>query len=157
MKAARLKLIIAGVLLFGWLGYLLFLVLFERDPVVLSRSQIMASTHFVLADVNPDPATGDPNPVVEVKDDLRPLGAPLTGTSIRVRNIKEARQHGRPAAFRDPGPYLLTLTKLDEGAFELTPSPRAPGHDSPIRPRPWVYLWDAPGVKDQFNKLVPKP
>jgi hypothetical protein len=156
MKAARLRLIIASILLFGWLGYLLFLVLFERDPVVISRSQVMASTHFVLADVRLDPATGDANPVVQVKEDLRPLGEALTGKHVRVRNIKEARQHGRPTAFRDQGPYLLALTKLDEGTYELTPPPRSPGHDSAIRPRPWVYLWDAPGVQDQFNKLVPK-
>jgi len=156
MKAARLKLIIASVLLFGWLGYLAYLITFERDPVVVSRSQVMASTHFVLADVKVDPATGEANPVVDVKEDLRPLGVALTKTSIRVRNIKEARQHARKSAFQDPGPYLLTLTKLDEGAFELTPPPRAPGHDSPIRPRPWVYLWNDPDVQEQFNKLVPK-
>src|SRR4026208_1533646 len=155
MKAARLKLIIASVLLFGWLGYLAYLVAFERDPVVVSRSQVMASTHFVLADVIVDPATGYAIPNVEVKEDLRPLGAALSGM-IRIRNIKEARQHARKSAFQDPGPYLLTLTKQDEGPFELTPAPGAPGHDSPIRPRPWVYLWSDPDVQDQFNMLVPK-
>lgn len=155
MKVARLRLIIASLLLFGWLAYLLFLVVFERDPVVVSRSQVMASTHFVLATVRVDPATGDANPFVDIQQDLRPVGAAISG-SIRIRNIKEARQHGRQAPFREEGPYLLALTKLDEGSYELTPPQRSPGHDSPARPRPWVYLWDAPGVQDQFNKLVPK-
>jgi hypothetical protein len=155
MKWARLRLAIAAILLFGWLGYLGFLVIRERDPVVVSRSQVMASTQFVLAKVTVDPDTGLPNKTVEVVDDLRPLGQSLKEKTITVWNIKDARVAGAKD-FRDPGPYLLMLSKNSTDGFDLTPPPRAPGSDSPIRPKPWAYRWDAPGVKEQFDELVPK-
>jgi hypothetical protein len=153
MKAARIRLVVAAILLFAWLGYLGYLVLYERHPVVVSRSQIMASTHFVLAEVRVG-ADGLPMPNVEVKEDLRPSGVPLSGT-IKVRNIREARIGGGAEAFKDPGPYLLMLSKADDG-FELTPSPRSAGHERPGRPQPWAYRWDAKGVREQFEALVPK-
>src|SRR5262249_12994236 len=151
MKWARLRLAIAAILLFGWLGYLGFLVVFERDPVVVSRSQAMASTQFVLAKVTVDPETGLPNKSVEVVDDLRPLGQSLKEKTITVWNIKDARVAGTKDGFRGPGPYLLMLTKNSTEGFDLTPPPRAPGSDAPIRPKPWAYRWDAPGVKEQFE------
>ena len=157
MKVTKVRLLVALVLLVGWLCWLGYLAATQTNPVVLSRSQIMASTHFVVADVTVDPATGQPNKNVTVKEDLRPLGMPLSGT-ITVHNIKEARIAGETDANRfGNGPYLLMLTRQPDGdGFELTPPPRAPGDEHPMRPRPWAYRWNAPGVQDQFNSLVPK-
>lgn len=154
MSGPRIRLLVAGVLLFGWLGWLAYLAWFKTNPVVVSRSQAMAATRFVLADVTVDPATGLPGRTVRVVEDLRPLGAPLAG-DIEVRNIREARIGGGTEGFRDPGPYLLMLNPAP-GGFELTPPPKAPGHDSPLaHPQPWAYVWNAPGVKGQFDALVP--
>ena len=153
---SRPRLAIATLLLFGWLGYLGFLVLFERNPVVVSRSQVMASTQFVVADVTIDSDTGLPNKNVTVTEDLRPLGQPLTGKTIIVWNIKDARVAGATDGFHGKGPYLLMLTKNTTDGYDLTPPPRAPGSDSPIRPKPWAYRWDTPGVQNQFAELVPK-
>jgi hypothetical protein len=157
MKAVKVRLLVALVLLVGWLCWLGYLAATQTNPVVLSRSQIMASTHFILADVTMDSATGQPSKSVTVKEDLRPLGTPLSGT-ILVHNIKEARVAGESDATRfSQGPYLLMLTKLPDGeGFELTPAPRAPGDEHPFRPRPWAYRWSAPGVQEQFGSLVPK-
>jgi hypothetical protein len=151
MRAARIRLIVATILLIGWLGYLGYLVLFERHPVVVSRSQVMASTHFILAHVSVGP-DGLPNPAVTVVQDLRPLGTPLSGT-IKVRNIKEGRIAGEKG-FQENVSYLLMLTRTEDG-FDLTPPPRAPGHETMMRPRPWAYRWDAEGVQRQFEELVP--
>jgi len=156
MKWARLRLAIATLLLVGWLGYLGFLVIFERNPIVVSRSQVMASTQFILADVTINPADGLPNKMVTVVNDLRPLGQSLEGKQVTVWNIKDARVAGTKDGFRSPGPYLLMLTKNSTDGFDLTPPPRAPGSDAGIRPKPWAYRWEAPGVKEQFDELVPK-
>lgn len=153
MKAARIRLVVAGVLFFGWLCWLGYLAATKTNPVVLSRSQAMVATHFVLANVTVDPATGLPERKVIVVENLRPQGDPLPW-EIEVRNIKEARIGGAES-FQEEGPYLLMLTRTESG-YELTPPPRAPGNDSPIRPRPWAYLWKAPGVQEQFERLVPR-
>ena len=156
MKVARIRLAIATLLIAAWLGYLGFLVLYERDPVIVSRSQVMASTQFVVANVTVDPDTGLPNRSVTVVEDLRPLKESLTGKSITVWNIKDARVAGTKDGFREQGPYLLMLTKNNTDGYDLTPPPRSPGNDSPIRPKPWAYYWTAPGVQKQFDELVPK-
>jgi len=154
MTGAKVRLAVAGLLFFGWLVYLGYLVLTKTNPVVVSRSQVMAATHFVLADVTVDPSTGHPNRTVTVVRDLRPVGTPITGT-ITVMNIKDARIAGA-GDFTAGGPFLLPLTPLASAkdTYELTPPPRSPGGDPTLRPRPWAYRWDAPGVQRQFEELL---
>ena len=89
MKAARIRLFVASILLVAWLGYLGYLVLYERHPVVVSRSQVMASTHFVLVNITLGP-DGLPVTAVTVTQDLRPLGTPISGT-IRFGSLRFAR------------------------------------------------------------------
>jgi hypothetical protein len=154
MRPARIRLFVAAALLIGWLVWLAYLAATKTNPVVVSRSQVMAANHFVLADVIRDPDTGQPNKQVKVVEDLRPMGKPLAaGETITVQNIKDARIAGGRDGFQDPGPYLLPLTEAGQGVFVLTPPPRAPGATQPLRP--WAYIWGAPGVKEQFDSLVP--
>jgi hypothetical protein len=116
----------------------------------------MASTHFVLAQVTLDPATGQPNKQVKVVQDLRPSANPIpAGQVITVPNIKDARIAGGPDGFKDPGPYLLPLTASGDGTYVLTPPPRDPGAGGAKQVRPWAYVWSAPGVREQFDALVP--
>jgi len=154
MKGPRLRLIVAAVLLFGWLGWLGYLAATKTNPVILSRSQVMASSHFVLAKVSLDASTGLPVREVEIVEDLRPNGEPVAGT-VRIANLPEARVAGTTTAFSEPGTYLLMLTKTLIG-YELTLPPRSPGHDGPARLQPWAYVWSAPGVQQQFEALVPR-
>ena len=153
MKTTRIRFIVAALLLFGWLGWLGYLATTKTNPVMLSRSQAMASTNFVLAKVKVDASTGLPVREVEIEQDLRPNGEPLAGT-IRISNLPEARIFGQSSPFSGPGPYLLMLTKSATG-YELTLPPRSPGHEGPIRPLPWAYEWSAPGVPEQLGSLVP--
>ena len=156
MRRDRIGLVVTGTLLVGWLAWLGYLAATKTNPVVVSRSQVMASTHFVLAEVRVDPATGLPEREVHVVKDLRPAGDPLTGP-IRVTNLKDARVAGGDGRFTDPGPYLLMLTRApNNDQFVLTPPPLAPGHEGLVRPRPWAYVWAAPGVREQFDALAPK-
>jgi hypothetical protein len=154
MRRDRVGLIVTAILFVGWLGFLAYLAATKTDPVIVSRSQVMAATHFVLAEVKVDPATGEPERQVTVVRDLRPHGAPIDAV-VTVLNIKHARVAGPAGAFQGKGPYLLPLTRTSEG-YLLTPAPRAPGQEGAARSRPWAYRWEAPGVQEQFESLVPK-
>jgi len=150
------RLAIPLALLLAWLGWLGYLAATKTHPIVVSRSQVMASTHFVLATVGLDPE-GKPNKQVTVVQDLRPLGEPIpAGATITVQNIKDARIAGGPDGFKDPGPYLLPMTAISPGVFLLTPPPVDPKADGAGRSRPWAYVWSAAGVQEQFDALVPK-
>jgi hypothetical protein len=163
MKPDRARLTVAAVLyysrlvvplafLIGWLCWLGYLAATKTDPVVVSRSQVMAANHFVLADVTRTP-DGQPNKQVTVVQDLRPVDQAIpAGATITVQNIKDARIAGGKDAFHDPGPYLLPLTTVSDGVYLLTPPPKAPGASQVLRP--WAYIWDAPGVQEQFDALV---
>jgi hypothetical protein len=152
MTGAKIRLAIAAVLFVGWLCWLAYLVVTKNDPVVVSRSQMMAATHFVVANVAVD-AQGRPETKVAVVRDLHPVGAPLAGT-ITVANIKDARIGGA-SDFTAGGPFLLPLTAIpNSNSYDLTPPPRSPGNEGALRPRPWAYRWDAPGVQRQFDELI---
>jgi hypothetical protein len=155
MTRRRVFLIVAAAVFVCWLGWLGYLAAYKTNPVVVSRSQMMASTHFVLAEVTVDPDTGLPQKEVTVKQDLRPAGVALSGT-IRVENIKLGRVGGAKD-FRERGLYLLPLTVAGKDVYTLTVQPRSPGQEdiNYDRVRPWAYFWDAPGVKEQFKSLVP--
>ena len=156
MIQRRAFLVISAVAFVGWLGWLGYLATNKTNPVVVSRSQMMVATHFILADVKVDPETGQPQKDVTVVEDLRPVGAGLAGT-IRVENIKLGRVGGAKD-FRERGVYLLPLTAAGKDVYALTVQPRSPGQEfiDTDRVRPWAYFWNAPGVKEQFEALVPK-
>jgi hypothetical protein len=162
MTVARVRLLIAAILFFGWLCWLGYLAFTQTNPVVLSRSQAMAADRFVVGEVTTDPATGSWSRTVTVVQDLRPVGAPLSGT-IEVRNLEQADVTGGENRFRNKGHYLLMLTPIPgagEKTFDLTRPPGRvyhPDGSKRIEPgRPWAYKWDNPDVQRQFEELVPK-
>jgi len=155
MRRSRIFLLVSGTLFVGWLCWLGYLAATKTNPVVVSRSQVMASTHFVLATITVDPQTGQPDRDVIVVEDLRPVGESLNGKKIRVENIKNGRVGGGKE-FRQNTQYLFPLSTTTSG-YVLTPQPRSPGQEIILESvRPWAYVWDAPGVQEQFEALVPK-
>jgi hypothetical protein len=162
MSVARARLFVAAVLFFGWLIWLGYLAFTKTTPVIVSHSQMMAANRFVVAKVSIDPATGALNKNVTIEEDLRPVGAPLTGT-IEVKNLEQAEITGGDKRFRDGGRYLLALTPDapdSDKLFQLTRSPgrvyRPPGANRVELGRPWAYVWDNDDVRKQFEALVPK-
>jgi hypothetical protein len=164
MTVARARLLIAAVLFFGWLCWLGYLAFTQTNPVVVSRSQVMAADRFIVGEVSLDPATGALNKNVTVVQDLRPDGAAISGT-VEVRNLEEAEVTGGENRFHDRGRYLMMLNpvmgpdgKPDGKAFYLTSPPgranRSPGVGRGPGGRPWVYTWDNPAVQRQFKELT---
>jgi hypothetical protein len=160
MTVARVRLLIAAVLFFGWLCWLGYLAFTQTNPVVVSRSQAMAADRFIVGEVSLDPSTGALSKNVRVVEDLKPDGAPLGGT-IEVVNLEQAEVTGGENRFHDRGHYLLMLTSAGDGkTFNLTRPPgrvyRAPGSNRTEPGRPWAYKWDNRDVQRQFEELVPK-
>lgn len=160
MSPARLRLLAAAVLFFGWLCWLGYLAATKTRPLVVSHSQVMAADRFVSAEVTLAPDTGIPNKTVTVVEDLRPVGAPLAG-AIEVRNIELAEVTGGHTRFQDRGRYLLMLSPVPaagDRAFELTRPPgriHKPAGAERVEPgRPWAYVWDNDEVRRQFAELI---
>lgn len=157
MTGSKLRALLAGLLFFAWLGWLTFLAFNKTKPAVLSRSQLMVASHFVLAEITIDSETHKPLPMVKIVEDLRPVnGKPLTG-EMQIMNLHEARLAGANE-FSQGGKYLLPLTRVGDTRAFLAAPPATPRDDWPFPPtpaRPWVYWWDAPGLAEQFRKLIP--
>jgi hypothetical protein len=155
MRRSRIFVFVSGGLFVAWLCWLGYLAATKTNPVIVSRSQVMASTHFVVATVTIDPQSGQPDRDVTVVDDLRPVGESLKGKKIRVENIRNGRIGGA-RSFDEKTAYLMPLRATPSG-FMLTLQPPSPGqeHIDYQRVQPWVYVWDAPGVQQQFEALVP--
>ena len=162
MTVARVRLLVAAVLFFGWLCWLGYLAFTKTSPVVVSRSQVMAANRYVVARVKIEPDTRALSKDVSVAQDLHPQGAPLTGTTIKVTNLEAAEIVGGGARFEDGQEYLLLLTPLPGGAFELTRPPGRvyrppPPNDKRTEAgRPYAYRWDNEEVRRQFESLRPK-
>ncbi|HEX3148292.1 MAG TPA: hypothetical protein VHR66_09410 [Gemmataceae bacterium] len=156
MSIARVRLVVAAAAFVGWLGWLGYLAASKTNPTVVSHSQVMAATRFVVAEVTIDTQSGLPQRQVNVLEDLRPVGAPLEGTIV-VENIRNGRIAGAKE-FRERTKYLLPLTPSSSGAYSLTMQPRSPGQEviKEDKLQPWAYLWDDPEVQRQFEALVSK-
>ena len=158
MTLARIHLVVATVLFVGWLGWLGYLAFAKKNPVVISRSQVMVATHVVVAEVSA--VEGQPNPEIVIVKVLKPSSEQLTGT-LRVRHLHSARlPFDKP--FADKGIYLLTLAKTGQD-YALVGPPRAPGFnpvspafDGQPWPRPWVYPW-TPELEKQLAGLLREP
>lgn len=142
MTAARVRLIAAAVLFAGWLGWLGAAVYQARyapkPPVVVSRAQLTAATHLVVADV----AAGEeglPGAGVKVVQVLRGDGL-QAGSAVEVMNLPTAKPPG-PAPFPGPGTYLLPLVG-DGKTFRVAGLPRSPGYEATTEERPPIYPWD---------------
>jgi hypothetical protein len=162
MTVARVRLVVAAALFFGWLCWLGYLAWFKTTPVVVSHSQVMASSRIVVGEVHLDADSGALRKDVTVVEDLRPVGPPLAGT-ITVTNLDKAEIAGG-GRFRDGQKYLLLLSHeptAEPNVFELTRPPGRVYRPPPPNERrvelgrPWAYSWDNEDVRRQFEALVP--
>jgi hypothetical protein len=141
MTRARAFLLVTAVLFvawLAWLGYAVYIARFSPDPpVVVSRAQLTAATHLVVADVAID-SQGYPAPGPRVVEVLKGDG-PAVGSAITVHRLGSAKPPG-PGPFPGPGQYLLPLVG-DGSTFSIAGLPRSPGYEPGSVERPAVYRW----------------
>ena len=113
---SRALLAVSALLFLGWVAYLAVLALTAREPVVLSRPQLLAADLIVTAEVE---ALDRPVTVVEVHHAQG--AAPEKGGKVEVANLPDSK-----AGWVGPGRYLLPLTAKE--GHRLTAVPRSPGY-----------------------------
>jgi len=139
MSGARLRLVIAVTLFVGWLAWLGYAVSQRNTAPVVSRAQLTAATHLLVAEVTVG-EDGRPNPQVKVVEVLRGDNVDLAN-SLEVSHLESARPPGTDG-FPSPGTYLLPLVRVGTG-FRLAGLPRSPGYEAVDRPvLPAIYPWN---------------
>ncbi len=114
-------LLAVAVLFVGWIGYLAYLALTTRNPIVLSRPQLLAADVVVLGRVD---ALDGPVVVEKVVRAAKPEQAPAEGKPVEIRNLSECKDDWGGA-----GRYLLPLTAEPGGkGYRVTAIPRSPGY-----------------------------
>jgi hypothetical protein len=147
MRFARVRLALALLALFAWVGYIAYqAVTYGRFPVV-SHSQLLVSTLDVIADVTAD-AKGLPDRKVHIVEVHWPnRQKSLVGQDIEVANLPIAD------GFRGPGRYILPLiVGGNQGPYLVAGLPRSPGFN---REAFFIYP-DLPITREQLN-TIPKP
>lgn len=129
MKSAKLWLALATAAFLAWIGFLLFLVVSTRHPIILSRPQFLVSTFDVIARVD-----SLDNPNVTIEEVHWPPGTQRGGETIKVVNL------GQCDGWDGPGDYILPLQPFGKD-YQVVPTPRSPGFE-PNRQgnnRPRIY------------------
>lgn len=136
MKSAKLRLALAALAFFTWIGFLLYLVLTTRHSVVLSRPQFLVSTFDAIARVD---RLDDPE--VTIESVRWPAGENRQGEKIKVVNLAQCD------GFDGPGDYILPLQPLGK-FFQVVPTPRSPGFEPAYQAgHPRIYRATPPALK----------
>lgn len=138
MTRSRLQLAAAAALFVGWIAWLGYAVSQKDRAAVVSRAQLTAATHLLVADVAVD-AEGLPTPTAKITEVLRGDG-PKAGDAVEVLNLPTALPPGATAV--PAGPYLLAVVG-DGKTYKLAGVPVSPGYEAVTPPRPQVYAWTA--------------
>jgi hypothetical protein len=145
MVFPKARLAASAALFLAWIGFLLYLVVRTREPVILSRPQLVVSSLVVVADVDENECR--PLPFVSVKKVAwarDPADAKLAGTRITVEGLADCQKE---QGWDGPGAYILPLTKREgNSAYEVTPLPLSPGY-SPA----YVTIKDLTTGKSRHN------
>ena len=152
MNRAKLRLTIAVLLFAGWLGFLAYLALLRANPVIVSRWQMMAATHAVVARVSLD-ADGRPKETAHVEQ-VFPEGAkdgPAVGQDLELPGLTKAHLPSGKSFPAGDGSYLIPLTKEPGNQFHVVALPPSPGYD--FSSRHLIYPW-TPDVERQARELL---
>ncbi len=157
MKPVVGRFLLVGALFLGWIGYLGYLVLTARHPVVLSRPQFLMAELTVIAEVTQDPKKSNQ---VKVKQVFGPQVShegsdadsfPEVGKEITIERLDQSQ------GWKKPGEYIIPLI-VDKKRYEIAPVPR-PLSYVPQRSSGWPKYWiyDASSnARSQMQELVSK-
>lgn len=149
MLSPRGRLVLFSLLFLAWIGWLGYLVSKTRDPIVLSRPQILVSNYVAVLRIGDK--DGKPSSETVVVETLKqPTAGPALAKSLTVRDLPNIdATHG----WRGAGDYLVPLSVMNEQKnILLTPVPMSPGFLP--RNEPDVRIYPAtPEVIRQFKSL----
>lgn len=144
MSFPRVRLYVAAALFIAWLGYLAFLVVNYRHPMVVSRSQWSAADTIVVAEVVLDDM-GKPSEEVSLVESLRGKDVAKTFRVPGLRDALPPTQQPFTETRR-----LLLLRAVPGGGYQIAETPPSPGDGVTRR---YVYPW-SPEVERQARALL---
>lgn len=146
---ARLRLAFAGalVLFAAWLGWLAYLAVTTRTPVVLSRPQFLVSGLDVIAQLDRIDDGLQELTVMRVLWSAAAEGRELEGATVTVTNL------GRCAGdWAGPGDYLIPLIPDGAGRYQVPATPLSPGLEARAA-RPRIYP-ATPATLKQYETIA---
>ena len=150
----KVRLIVAGCLFAGWIGYLAYLVSITRNPVLLSRPQFLAAELYVLAELSGD-ADKYPDRSIRVLKVVWPkdeASQKLAGTDITVDYLQFCKQEN---GWLGIGEYILPLTRAPDGRYLLTEIPMSPGFHHDAKTHNYLRIYPATmEAGEQLDSLV---
>ncbi|HUR54887.1 MAG TPA: hypothetical protein VMZ71_12195 [Gemmataceae bacterium] len=141
MKIQKLRLIVAALLFFGWLGYLGYAALSKSRGPIVSRAQAAGAQVAVVATLS-----GDDAPKTATVTEPLSANAPPVGTALDVVNLDNV------AGWAGQGEYLLLLEKQGD-RFRVVGQQRSPGYDIGGVGKSHIYRW-SDDVRAQAKKLL---
>jgi hypothetical protein len=146
-----MRLAAAATLFIAWIGYLAYLVAITREPVILSRPQLLDANLYMVAKI--DGTADKPNDKVHVLAvPWSKADAGLVGTEIIVVDLEKCTELN---GWVGPGEYIVPITKTPAGNYRLAEIPLSPGfyHDS--RTHNYLRIYHAtPQAREQLTKLI---
>ena len=142
-RPSLVLLVLSAGLYLAWIGWLAFLALTTRHPVVLSRPQLLVSNLDVSAKVD---SLDGPVTICTVFSTPQTGDAAREGAQIEVQNLTSCDKdwHG-------PGRYLLPLNHAPgSGNFRVVAIPRSPGFPGDL---PRIYP-DTPQTRAHLEQIL---
>ena len=129
MVFPKARLVVSVCLFLAWIGFLAYLVARTRDPVILSRPQLVVSSAVVIAEVKAqDGRQAGTVAVSKVAWALASDDAKFADSQLAVDGLADI---GSEQGWSGPGAYILPLTKRKVASgyvYEVTPLPISPGY-----------------------------
>ncbi len=141
---SKIRLIIAVVLFFGWVGWLVYVAAAKRYTIVLSRPQFFVSNAWIVANLK---GMSSPETIVTVEEVIWTSGEhkKLTkGAEIKVFDLDKV---GNEQNWVGPGLYILPLSSSGNG-YRLTRTPPSPGYPPPSPGK------QPPSLEDQLKRRL---
>jgi hypothetical protein len=159
MKSAALRFWLLAAMFAAWIGLLLYLALTTRNPVIVSRPQVLASNLDVVATVtNASKGTAVVTEVLWPEDQKGKWETKtITVTNLpaceRSASDADRDKDGRTERERwtGAGEYILLLQPDGPNAFKIAAPHRSPGFD-PYRYLPHIYR-DTQQARDQLAEI----
>lgn len=144
MKPIVGRFVLLAALFLGWIGYLGYLVLTARDPVVLSQPQFMVADVTVIAEIKQSPEQSNTIVIKEVRGPQHGASVELWKTFPKVGDELTLDNLDKTQGYSTPGEYIVPLVFTDKSRENYrvapVPQPLAYGEgQSPNWPKFWIY------------------
>jgi hypothetical protein len=145
------RLVAAAVLFVGWIGYLGYLVAATRNPIVLSRPQLLVSGLDVIATRKGDDTFLVDQVLYPAANDDEWRGKMITVRNLKASRVYSARTGDEPVPSDEGRQYLLPID-VEQGAnVRVVPTPPSPGYKTGP---PRIYAFDT-AVLNEY-RTIPK-